>query len=123
MNLLSETENKLKELDLTLDDILFVACTESEYGSDYVFMNKDTFVKNAVSVNYDNGYGSQEIKNNLTIYTRKYIIYRFEYDGAECWKYVPTITGLDQFLQDEKNWKEFKFESKDYYKYEEQIPF
>lgn len=98
-------------------------CTESEYGSDFIFMNKDTFVKNAGSVNYDNGYGSQEIKNNLTIYTKTHIIYRFEYDGAECWKYVPTITGLDEFLQDEKNWKEFKFESKDYYKYEEQIPF
>lgn len=123
MNLLSETEDKLKELDLTLDDILFVACTESEYGSDFIFMNKDTFVKNAGSVNYDNGYGSQEIKNNLTIYTKTHIIYRFEYDGAECWKYVPTIAGLDEFLQDEKNWKEFKFESKDYYKYEEQIPF
>lgn len=123
MNLLSETEDKLKELDLTLDDILFVACTESEYGSDFIFMNKDTFVKNAQSVNYDNGYGSQEIKNNLTIYTKTHIIYRFEYDGAECWKYVPTIAGLDEFLQDEKNWKEFKFESKDYYKYEEQIPF
>ena len=123
MNLLSETEDKLKELDLTLDDILFVACTESEYGSDFIFMNKDTFVKNAGSVNYHNGYGSQEIKNNLTIYTKTHIIYRFEYDGAECWKYVPTIAGLDEFLQDEKNWKEFKFESKDYYKYEEQIPF
>ena len=123
MNLLSETEQKLKELNLTLDDILFVACTESEYGSNFIFMNKDTFVKNAGSVNYDNGYGSQEIKNNLTIYTKTHIIYRFEYDGAECWKYVPTIAGLDEFLQDEKNWKEFKFESKDYYKYEEQIPF
>lgn len=123
MNLLSETEQKLKELNLTLDDIQFVACTESEYGSDYVFMNKDTFVKNAGSVNYNNGYGSQEIKNNLTIYTKTHIIYRFEYDGAECWKYVPTITGLDQFLQDEKRWKEFKFESKDYYNHEEQIPF
>lgn len=58
MNLLSETEDKLKELDLTLDDILFVACTESEYGSDYVFMNKDIFIKNARSVIYDNGYGA-----------------------------------------------------------------
>lgn len=38
MNLLSETEQKLKELDLTLDDIQFVMCTESEYGSDYVFI-------------------------------------------------------------------------------------
>lgn len=123
MNLLSETENKLKELDLALDDILFVACTESEYGSDYVFMNKDMFINNARTVNYDNGYGTQEIKNNLTVYTRDYIIYRFEYDGAECWKYVPTIAGLDQFLQDEKNWKEFKFESKDYFSHEEQIPF
>lgn len=54
MNLLNETKDKLKEIDLTLDDILFVACTESEYGSDYVFMNKDTFIKNAASVNYDN---------------------------------------------------------------------
>lgn len=123
MNLLSETEQKLKELNLTLDDIQFVMCTESEYSSDFIFMNKDTFVKNAGSVNYDNGYGSQEIKNNLTIYTKTHIIYRFEYDGAECWKYIPTIAGLDEFLQDEKNWKEFKFESKDYYKYEEQIPF
>ena len=123
MNLLSETEQKLKELNLTLDDIQFVMCTKSEYGSDFIFMNKDIFVKNARSVNYDNGYGSQEIKNNLTIYTKTHIIYRFEYDGAECWKYVPTIAGLDEFLQDEKNWKEFKFESKDYYKYEEQIPF
>lgn len=29
-------------------------CTESEYGSDFIFMNKDTFVKNAQSVNADN---------------------------------------------------------------------
>ena len=123
MNLLSETEQKLKELNLTLNDIQFVMCTESEYGSDFVFMNKDTFIKNAASVIYDNGYGAQKIKNNLTVYTRDYIIYRFEYDGAECWKYVPTIAGLDQFLQDENRWKEFKFEVKDYYSHEEQIPF
>ena len=123
MNLLNETEEKLKELNLALNDIQFVMCTESEYGSDFVFMNKDTFIKNAASVNYDNGYGAQEIKNNLTIYTRDYIIYRFEYDGAECWKYVPTIAGLDQFLQDENRWKEFKFDMKDYYNHEEQIPF
>lgn len=123
MNLLSETEQKLKELDLTLDDIQFVMCTESEYGSDYVFMNKDTFINNAASVIYDNGFGMQEIKNNLTIYTRDYILYRFEYDGAECWKYVLTIAGLDQFLQDENRWKEFRFDMKDYYNNEEQIPF
>lgn len=74
MNLLSETEQKLKELGLTLDDIQFVMCTESEYGSDFIFMNKDTFVKNAQFVNYDNGYGSQEIiiLKRLSLLTKAY---------------------------------------------------
>lgn len=39
---------------------------------------------------YDNGLGSQKINPTLTIYTKNYIFYRREYDGAEWFEYVPT---------------------------------
>lgn len=36
------------------------------------------------------GLGSQKINPTLTIYTKDYIFYRREYDGAEWFEYVPT---------------------------------
>lgn len=84
MNLLNETLDCLKVLGIDEKDV---------YGAydGKTLLNWNDFKKLAKDINYDNGYGSQEINQSLLIYTEKAILYRHEYDGAEGWKYVPIL--------------------------------
>lgn len=88
MNLLIETLECLKELNINKDDIYGVYDGKT-------LLNWNDFKELAFKVNYDNGYGSQEINESLLIYTKKAILYRHEYDGAECWKYIPVLNKED----------------------------
>ena len=85
MNLLTETMDCLNKLNVEEDDI---------YGvyDGKVFLDWGDFKKLAFQVNYDNGYGSQKINQSLLIYTKKVIMYRYEYDGSEQWFYIPIIS-------------------------------
>lgn len=88
MNLLNETLDCLKVLEIDEKDV---------YGAydGKTLLNWNDFKKLAKDINYDNGYGSQEINQSLLIYTEKAILYRHEYDGAEGWKYVPILDKED----------------------------
>lgn len=56
----------------------------------YVILTWQEFESQYPRLSYDNGLGSQKINQTLTIYTKDYIFYRREYDGAEWFEYVPT---------------------------------
>lgn len=86
-NFLEETLECLNLLKISTDDIICVA-----YGDD-VYMPWDVFVKNA-DFRYDSGFGNMEISDKIFIYTRDYIIYRYEYDGAEEWRAIPTLESI-----------------------------
>lgn len=88
MNLLNETLDCLKVLGIDEKDV---------YGAydGKTLLNWNDFKKLAKDINYDNGYGCQEINQSLLVYTKKAILYRHEYDGAEGWKYVPILDKED----------------------------
>ena len=82
-NFLEETLDCLKHLNLSTDDVICVAY-------DDVYMSWETFAKNA-DFRYNSGLGNAEISDNIRIYTKNYIIYRHEYDGAEEWRAIITL--------------------------------
>lgn len=84
MNLLNETLDCLKVLEIDEKDV---------YGAydGKTLLNWNDFKKLAKDINYDNGYGCQEINQSLLVYTKKAILYRHGYDGAEEWRYVPIL--------------------------------
>lgn len=96
-NFLEETLEYLEYLKISTDDVICVV-----YGDTY--MSWDVFAKNA-DFRYDSGFGMTEISDKIFIYTRDYIIYRHEYDGAEEWRSVRTLGSIiskkTQLLSDE----------------------
>lgn len=85
-NFLEETLECLNLLKISTDDIICVAY-------DDVYMPWDVFVKNA-DFRYDSGFGNMEVSDKIFIYTRDYIIYRHEYDGAEEWRAISTLESV-----------------------------
>ena len=90
MFICDEIVNKLEELSLTAQDIEFISMEVKENSKQYVILTWQEFESNYPRFSYDNGLGFQKINPTLTIYTKNYIFYRREYDGAECFLSVPT---------------------------------
>lgn len=90
MFICEEIINKLEELSLTVQDIEFISMEIEEDTDQYVIFTWEEFESQYPRFFYDNGFGSQEINPTLTIFTKDYIFYRHEYDGAECFLSVPT---------------------------------
>lgn len=97
INLLKETLEYLETLKINEKDILYVA--ERNYQGICKFMSWEDFMKKAHDKNYDNGYGGSEVNSDLLIYTKDYILYRHEYDGAEWWEAVPSLEGMNKMLE------------------------
>lgn len=115
MNLLNETLDCLKILGIDEKDVYGAYDGKS-------LLNWSDFKKLAKDINYDNGYGGQEINESLLIYTKSMILYRHEYDGAEGWRYVPILnkdTLLNPSGYDEINplFKDVKFIIKNNYEF------
>jgi len=85
MNLLKETIEVIEGHGYTYKDVLCVA------GDDYRF-TWDTFVSLA-NVEYDSGFGSQEVAMDLKVIGKDWYMTRDEYDGAESWAFhkMPSI--------------------------------
>jgi hypothetical protein len=79
MNLLEETVLILEEHNLTPKDVLWVGNTE-------VRTDWDNFAQIA-NVEYDYGYGSQEVAFDLLIVGKDWWLERHEYGGAENWEF------------------------------------
>lgn len=85
-NFLEETLDCLNRLKIDTKDVICVA-----YGD--VYMSWEAFAKNA-DFRYDSGLGNMEVSDKIFIYTRDYIIYRHEYDGAEEWRAISTLESV-----------------------------
>lgn len=64
----------------TIKDVLWVG------APDYGYMTWDEFAALA-DINYDDGYGAQEIAKDLVIVGDSWWLERYEYDGSESWDY------------------------------------
>lgn len=80
MNLLEETICTLEEQGKTPSDVMW--CGTEDFG----FFTWDEFAKLA-DVNYDSGYGGEEVAMDLIIRGKNFWLERHEYDGSEWWEY------------------------------------
>ena len=105
-NLYEETIEVMTENNLEWDDIEWV-------GGNNFQITLDNFREIAKKTEYNNGFGDAEVAGDLVIMAKSWIMYREEYDGAECWKIiklkpsrptnVETIYCLSQYNSDEKD--------------------
>ena len=108
INLLEETKAVLADNGKTMDDIIYI-CSE-----DYRIPISDFEL--LADVNYDNGFGGQEILPDLKLCGANFWLERYEYDGSEWWEYktmpaipekIKILTSLLQYRQyDNENTEE-----------------
>ena len=82
MNLLRETIEELKENKKKEKDVLWVGSKDN-----YITWNE---FKKIADIEYDNGYGGQEIAMDLLIVGKDFWLERQEYDGSEWWEFKET---------------------------------
>jgi hypothetical protein len=80
VNLLLETQEMLARHGKTSDDVEFV--TDGVSSCPW-----ELFLYPASITDYDEGYGSDEIYENLKIVGKDWWLERHEYDGREWWEY------------------------------------
>lgn len=79
INLLKETVLVLQEFNLSIDDVMYVCdnsfwCTWKEF-------------EQLADIEYDEGFGAAEINLDLKIVGNNWWLERYEYDGAEAWRF------------------------------------
>lgn len=79
INFLEETINYLEKFGKTLDDIIW-------FGGDDFQISREQFVELA-NIEYDPGYGHQEIAADLVLVGKDFWLERHEYDGSEWWEF------------------------------------
>ena len=86
MNLLNETRDILLSNNKTFDDVLFVG-DDSTHSK----MTVKEFLEHA-NVEYNDGFGNEEINTDLILVGKDFWLERHEYDGSEWWEYksMPT---------------------------------
>jgi hypothetical protein len=83
-NLLMETKAELRTEGYTPDDIVFIGSRDGHYACSW-----EEFEKLA-DFDYDNGFGGQEVADDLLIRMIDGSFFcREEYDGSEWWNYWP----------------------------------
>lgn len=79
-NLYEETIYELQKHNKTMDDVIII-CT-----NDYS-ISKENF-KEAANFWYYDGYGTQEINEDLKFIGKDFVMVREEYDGSEWWRFI-----------------------------------
>lgn len=79
MNLLTETKRVLFNRSKSLDDVVWIGCDEFR-------ISLEQFEKLA-NVEYDDGFGGQEVAKDLIVVGKDFWLERHEYDGSEWWEY------------------------------------
>ena len=87
MNLLNETRDILLSNNKTFDDVLFIGDRTT-----HTKMTVKDFLEHA-NVEYNGGYGIEEINTELILVGKDFWLERHEYDGSEWWEYksMPNI--------------------------------
>lgn len=105
MNLLKETIEAIKDCHKTTDDVMWVGSKDGKYAIDWRNFER------IADVDYDDGYGGQEIAKDLVIvFFGDSYLDRREYDGAEWWEFneVPQMrpdAEIFSKLKGEYSWK------------------
>lgn len=85
-NLLQETIQDIENSGHNVQDIVFIGSSYSGYSCTW-----NEFLLLA-DIEYNSGYGAQEVASDLTIVFRDGItMWRSEYDGSEWWEYVKPV--------------------------------
>ena len=105
-NAQKELQNKLKEINKTIDDIIALNIAKYECCESIpdirVKATKENIKKilSKLNFNYYEGYGSQELYG-IVLFDDNSWLERTEYDGAEWWEYKKPPT-IEEVLNDEK---------------------
>lgn len=84
MNLLGETKGAISRSGHSTDDVRFVGSRDEKLGIPWSQAEK------VLDIDYDDGYGGQEIAADLVVvFTDGGFLCREEYDGSEWWEYEP----------------------------------
>jgi hypothetical protein len=94
--LFDETVTVLESHGKTIADIEYIGSSETK-------INTNKALELMKKTNYDSGYGSQKIADNLMIKGNDFIMTRGEYDGSEWWNYMQTDPSLPQVDTDVKS--------------------
>lgn len=88
MNLLDETKSAISRSKHSTDDVRFVGSRDEKLGIPWSQAEK------VLDIDYDAGYGGQEIAADLVVvFTDGGFLRREEYDGSEWWEYEPPFRG------------------------------
>lgn len=82
MNLVKETIEDVEKNGYSESDIEWVGSKDGKYG-----MSWDSFKKAFGKIEYDCGYGGQEVAKDLVVVGNDWWLERQEYDGAEEWSF------------------------------------
>lgn len=88
-NFKKETLNILKENHLTWEDVEFIQT------KDFCIKDKDKFLEQ-MDFDYDAGYGTPEIQEDLVIVGKDWWLERHEYDGSEWWEFKKKPVKLEK---------------------------
>ena len=92
MNLLTETIEFLKNnCNKNPSDVRWIGSTS------YGYFDWEYFSKIA-NIDYDNGFGGQEVASDLKIVGDDWWLERHEYDGSEWWEYKSLPNKPDQLI-------------------------
>ena len=91
MNLLNETRDILVSNNKTFDDVLFVGDKAT-----HTKMIVKEFLEHA-NVEYNDGFGSEEINTDLILVGKDFWLERHEYDGSEWWEYK-SMPNVNDFI-------------------------
>ena len=99
-NFWEETIDALKDNGKTFDDVEWIGGNEFE-------ISKENF-KRISNFIYDDGYGSQEVAEDIKLVGKDFIMIRWEYDGSEGWQYIKTkptgsVREIDFLLAEKAN--------------------
>jgi hypothetical protein len=97
-NLYDETVTILEIHNKTIADIEYIGTLETK-------INTHKALELMKKTNYDDGFGGQEIADNLMIRGNGFVMTRGEYDGSEWWDYMQTDPSLPQVERDVKSFK------------------
>ena len=86
MNLLKETKQKLNMLGKNLEDIEWFGSPAYGYSDDI------SLFKNLSNIDYDDGFGAQEVAKDLVIVGKDFWLDRKEYDGSEWYEEHSSFT-------------------------------
>jgi len=88
MNLWDETNEILNNHKKSWNDIKFITNRFNSYDNSHLYeIEKEDFERIAKKIEYDNGFGGQEINPELKIVGDRWWLERHEYDGSEWWEF------------------------------------